>query len=873
MKISALRLFNIKRFAGRGVAIEGIGDGVNVLCAANEFGKSTSFEALHALFFQPYSGTAGPVRNLRPYSGGNPLVEADIAHGDQRFRITKQYYRGGFARVTDLASGRLVAQADEAENFINALIKGGPAGPAGLLWVRQGVTGIEKRSNAEEDGEKQVRASLLESVQGEVEAITGGRRMAEIMRAVAGELDKVVTKRGPKAGGRYATAIEARDRLAAEEARLAADVAALREALDKRASAQKRLAELDGADERRERQEAVAAAQANFETAQAQGERLKTAEAELKLARERRDVAERALDAFRTALQKTTDLAAPLHEAERRRDEAIDRRGEAAETIAKAQAAADLADSQEQEARELLARLDAALRAREATERLAESRQRLNEAEAKRGALEDAEAQLALVSIPPDAVEALQALEIELSGLRAVAEAARPSVVVAYVGDARGEVTMDGTPLAEGRERSYDGQAQLIVPGIGVISLRSNRAQSGDSRLEKAEERQRTLLASMGVATLAEARARQAQAQQIDARIRELRGSLSSLAPAGLAKLREEVAAQALAGAEIVEPEGDAAALRAALTAAERERSEARLALREAGPARGRAEDAVVAAETALATLRAEQAHLEAQLGPADQRGARELALSEELADRSRQAEETQVRAAELRAGAVDLVSAEAALKRARSVQSSAEQQIVALREIVAGLNAEIRARSDEAVEESWRETADALSAAKLRVAAFEKEIATLQRLSAALDEARTEARELYLKPVMAELGPLLSLLFNDVSVTFDERTLLPQTISRNGQEEEVERLSGGMREQLSVLTRLAFARLLARDGRPAPVILDDALVYSDDERIEKMFDALHRQSRDQQIIVFSCRQRAFQKLGGNILAMVDWEP
>jgi hypothetical protein len=57
----------------------------------------------------------------------------------------------------------------------------------------------------------------------------------------------------------------------------------------------------------------------------------------------------------------------------------------------------------------------------------------------------------------------------------------------------------------------------------------------------------------------------------------------------------------------------------------------------------------------------------------------------------------------------------------------------------------------------------------------------------------------------------------------------------RGGQEEEVDCLSGGMREQLSVLTRLAFARLLTRDGRPAPVILDDALVYSDDDRIERI--------------------------------------
>jgi hypothetical protein len=154
-----------------------------------------------------------------------------------------------------------------------------------------------------------------------------------------------------------------------------------------------------------------------------------------------------------------------------------------------------------------------------------------------------------------------------------------------------------------------------------------------------------------------------------------------------------------------------------------------------------------------------------------------------------------------------------------------------------------------------------------------QREVAVLQRVTTALETARSEARELYLKPVMAELAPLLRLLFDDVSIAFDDKTLLPQTILRNGLEGDVDRLSGGMRELLSVLTRLAFARLLARDGRPAPVILDDALVYSDDDRIEKMFDALHRQSRDQQIIVFSCRQRAFQKLGGNVLHMTDWQP
>ncbi|MFD1474333.1 AAA family ATPase, partial [Ancylobacter polymorphus] len=275
MKISALRLFNVKRFAGRGVAIEGIGDGVNVLCAVNEFGKSTSFEALHALFFQPHSGTPGDVQRLRPYSGGSPLVEADISTGAGRYRLTKQYYGGRFARVTDLATGRLLAQADEAEAFIAGLIRGGTAGPAGLLWVRQGLTGIEKRSKSEEDSEKQVRASLLESVQGEVEAVTGGRRMAEIMAATQAALADLVTATGrPKAGGRYAAALDARDALIEQEQRLAADVLALREALEVRAQALKRLAELEQQEERQARHRAVESAQAAFDAAKAQGEAL-----------------------------------------------------------------------------------------------------------------------------------------------------------------------------------------------------------------------------------------------------------------------------------------------------------------------------------------------------------------------------------------------------------------------------------------------------------------------------------------------------------------------------------------------------------------------------------------------------------------------
>lgn len=595
MKISALRLFNVKRFAGRGVAIEGIDDGVNVLCAANEFGKSTSFEALHALFFQPHSSASGDVRTLRPYSGGSPLVQADIATGEGRFRITKQYFVGRSARVTDLATGQLVAQADEAENFIANLVKGGTAGPAGLLWVRQGVTAIERRSKSD-DGEREVRRSLLESVQGEVEEVTGGRRMTEILSATQQALSELVTATGrPKAGGRYASALDERDKLIADEKELSDEVAALREALDQRASATKSLAELDRADDRQQRRKAVEAAQAAFDAAKSQREKLRTAEAELRLALERRGVAEKELLAFRTAMETARELRQERLAAEDRRRRAVENRREAREAIAKATAESEAAEAGERETRDLLARLDAALRAREAFERLAQLKDQLASAEATREELERGEAELSLLKLPSNAVDELQDLEIEIAKLHAVEEAARPSVAVDYQPDAIGLVTMNGDPLSDRQERTYDGQARLTIPGIGTVTLRSNRPSLSDGRLERAQAERRTLLSSMGVDDLAAARKRQVEAQKMDAELRELRGRLSQLAPDGLTRLREDVAAQSAVDSGDLELKADPAQVRATLAEAGERLKAARLALRETEPLRGRAEEAFVA--------------------------------------------------------------------------------------------------------------------------------------------------------------------------------------------------------------------------------------------------------------------------------------
>lgn len=243
------------------------------------------------------------------------------------------------------------------------------------------------------------------------------------------------------------------------------------------------------------------------------------------------------------------------------------------------------------------------------------------------------------------------------------------------------------------------------------------------------------------------------------------------------------------------------------------------------------------------------------------------------LAEKTRAQEEAKAAADVLRTSAPDLDALRAAQKRAAGVVARTREEIDTLKLTISTLNGKISNHAETAIEETLGEIEGRRDLTAQRVTDLETEIATLQKLRAVLTEARTDAKEHFFDPIVRELRPLLDIVFKDASITFDETTLLPVTIQRDGLKEDFGVLSGGMREQVTILTRLAFARLLARGGRPVPVILDDALIYSDDDRIERMFTALHRSAADLQILVFTCRQRAFRELGAIQLKLALWEP
>ena len=54
---------------------------------------------------------------------------------------------------------------------------------------------------------------------------------------------------------------------------------------------------------------------------------------------------------------------------------------------------------------------------------------------------------------------------------------------------------------------------------------------------------------------------------------------------------------------------------------------------------------------------------------------------------------------------------------------------------------------------------------------------------------------------------------------------------------------------------RLAVCELALPDGETCPLILDDALVNLDDERLEQAMKLLAEVSKERQVILFTCRK------------------
>ncbi|MFO1202494.1 MAG: chromosome segregation protein SMC [Tabrizicola sp.] len=865
MKLRAITLKDVRRFIDP-VRIDGIDDGVNVLCAPNEFGKSTVFDALRALFFVSHGSRGKEIGQLRPHAGGAPEICVEIETQAGTFRISKRWFSKPEARVT--RAGVLVAQADEAEAWIARLLGTGDGGPSGLLWVRQGLTGLSDGSTREQQSARDARRDLLSSVTGEVETLTGGRRMDAALARCNEELSAYATGTGrPRAGGPWAEAAQTVEMLAAERDQLARRVETLQAALVERAQLRRELAELEAPEAVADRKARLETAVADHQIAMSHAEKASAAEKALQAATVTADRARADLATLQTVRM---DLALAVEKdagAKLQLQSAQAALLEAEADLSKATTAHDTAEQGRRHAEDQLRRAQTRTALLAANARRAELEDRLS---AARRARQVAETAMAEASIGPDdaALDQLRALSAALTTARVLRDSTATRVTMRYAPGQGGSVLAGDVPLADDTVQPIHTETVLRIAGLGDLVVHPGDGPGGRADVERAEADLAKALGALGLASMQDAiRAHGIRKEALES-LNRVRAELAALAPKGLDDLQRQVAALPgpaaddttdLPSADEAETTLQAASARAGDLGAAKEavrerRDRARTAQAEAMVRQETAVERLIGTRTALDRLAIQdEAELAAQTESAD--AARALAA----ADLQR-----------LRETAPDIRTTEATLRRVQSVEVSARKRIDELRPAIAALNERISGNSGEAVEERLQETEERLETALAHLVRVEREVKVLRRLQAALEAARSEARDRYFEPIAEELRPLLSLLWPDAELNWADDTLLPQSLIRGGQEEDADVLSGGTQEQIAFLVRLAFARLLAKDGRHAPVILDDALVFTDDDRIEKMFDALHRQAGDLQIIVFSCRQRAFRGLGGTSLQITS---
>jgi hypothetical protein len=143
-----------------------------------------------------------------------------------------------------------------------------------------------------------------------------------------------------------------------------------------------------------------------------------------------------------------------------------------------------------------------------------------------------------------------------------------------------------------------------------------------------------------------------------------------------------------------------------------------------------------------------------------------------------------------------------------------------------------------------------------------ERRARAAQLLFEVLSQHRSEAQRAYVGPLRGRIedlgrlvyGPTLKVeLAEDLSIVSREIDTLPIPF---------ESLSKGAQEQLGIIVRLAVAMIVSKKGEGVPVIIDDALGFTDPDRLLAMGAVLDRAGRECQVIVLTCQPDRYAAVG-----------
>lgn len=883
MLITSLSVEGIGRFANA-ARVDGFGTGVNVLAAGNEVGKSTLFKAIRTCLFCRHDSKTQEIRDLGSDNSQLPAtVQLAFAHDGKHYIIKKSFLRSPSAVLTE--DGREIARFAEADKAVWNILGISPGsgrsideGAFGLLWVGQGssFTAPVPGTGA---------SSLLNAaIESEVGTLVGGERARRVLDEINAELRRNLTdsERSPRSDGPLARAQDNFEHWRQAERDSFTKLSALEQQFTELAQRRRRHRQITDPAAVAQMTQELMDARNSLREAQAADQEIRRIEAEF-------NATKRALEGAAQRLRQHHEVASRI-DTNRRLEaalaqslpERLSQEQEARALLARTQEQRATADTEakmlalkEQHLERLVGALVRALRKEDLVRRL----KSLEDATKN---LTEIDAPLSQLLIKPKTVEDLDELDRKIAALNAQLSAAAATLAVEVKPAGAGQVRI-GSLRAEGSHAApVLTPTKVTVGNLAVVTV-TPAVHPGQEEQQTLNAERAALLKAMGAASTAEAHALLARRRDLENSRRGILAELKSLkvgenpaaacaeAKSALAETEAAIAAALAATGRAVLP--NEAAIDAERLELEQKRRvlDARRASLDA--AREKQQEAVetavaqrTGAETKLEMFRKSVAE-DLVLCPDADRAARDTVMVSEVAACEAAQRTKAITFATVRETAPDAAEVERRELRCQRLEQAIENhnaELMQLERDIGQLTGQIQAAGGDGTGEAHAAAKEQRVLTERECARIQERIATLQLLRDTVGGCLAESRERYYEPVRRHLRPYLNDLFPGAELELGDGFTI--TGMKRLRSESFRLLSSGTQEQIAVLVRLAMGTLLAERGGNVPIVLDDALVYCDDDRINLMFDALSRAGKHQQIIVLTCRLRSFAPLGGHTL-------
>ena len=860
MRLHSIRLIDYRAITDATVDFS---SGVTIVEGPNEVGKSSIHQAITQLREDKDSSRKASVKDTQPVgSDVGPQVSLHLSTGDFEVRYSKRWIKQPFTELSILKPVPEQLSGNEAhERFLAILDETVDVDLLDALDVAQGRS-LDQASLAE--------IKALHGALGDA-----GEDLADhdaFLDRVESEYLRFFTAKGKETGElrRLTEELPAADEQYRELKARSADMEAL---VDRHARATDRLknvrTQLESAATERENAEKAVHAVSGLKTALDRAlERAGAAQRERQRAKETRDrrralitettTAEKAVKAADEALEKVTA-------AQQEKDSSLD---EAQKGLEARQA--ELVSAQE-EAKAASADL-ARARARKEVDAL---RKRLVDIREQERRAAEAKATIGSISVTAKDVDKLGGLFTELRIAQNAKTAAAAQIIARRLGDTA--VSIDGVdvPKDSAEEFAVTTDLQIHIDSVVDITVRPGQSPAElDRELESAQTRLDAELDRLDVATLEQARERSEVRTDAEAVLAEATSTLRVLigdddrdgldaALTRAAHVAGDAADSSKSAASIDELEARVESTTAAVDDASAKVETARTTLERIRADRDEARVAAVRAQSTREQAATTLQNLSTRLST-DREANSDESLDETLTAAAATLTQLEDEAAAARSeyDAADPETLEMRLQNALQLVESKQKQQEKDRQEVDQLSALIDDRAAEGIYDKLKAAEQNLESIRSKLARMQRQANAIKLLRDTVLTHKEEAQRRYVAPFKEAIEKLGRVIFGQgLSVEISENL---EIVSRtlNGRTVAFDALSGGTKEQLALIGRLAVATLVDADAG-APVILDDAFGFSDEQRLAALNVILGNVGRKAQVILLTCQPDRFSSIGG----------